>query len=75
MLKRFVVVTQHGEGRTVWAVMDTEGDMECVASYSSARGETFGEAYQDCNNRNDEEENAMRKRRATLVRTFGQAWS
>lgn len=57
MLKRFVLITTHGEGATLWQIFDThtEGDLECVASYSSARRETFGTAVQECYRLNEKD--------------------
>jgi hypothetical protein len=53
MLSRYVITTFHGEAATVFCVWDTEAgesrgfnSMECVKSFNTARGETFGQAYQ-----------------------------
>jgi len=70
MLKRYVVTTRHSESRTIWAVWDTESDMECVASFSSARDETFGDAWQNCYYRNLAEEEKRDAKETTLLRAW-----
>jgi len=70
MLKRYVVTTRHSESLTVWAVWDTDTDMECVASFNSQRGETFGDAWQECSRRNVIEEETRDAKDTILLRAW-----
>lgn len=57
MLKRYVIATYHGEGDTLWYIMDTEDEDEdgTIISYRASEGRTFGEVYTICRELNEKE--------------------